>query len=81
MEYPVLDKWTILSCVMPLKTDLDLDVLWQRIRGKFRQRKKQKGETYAHMAEDLRRLARRIYRKDTKLAEQEAKEQFLRWIT
>ena len=47
---------------------------------KFRLRKKQKGETYAHMAEDLRRLARRIYRKDTKLAEQEAKEQFLRGL-
>ena len=47
---------------------------------KFRFRKKMKGETYAHMAQDLRRLARRIYRGDGKLAEQEAKEQFLRGL-
>ena len=47
---------------------------------KFRLRKKQKDETYAHMAQDILRLARRIYKRDFKLAEQEAREQFLKGL-
>ena len=47
---------------------------------KFRLRKKMKGETYAHMAQDILRLARRIYRADFRLADQEAREQFLKGL-
>jgi hypothetical protein len=47
---------------------------------KFRLRKRQKGETYSHVAQDLLRLAKRIYRRDHQQAEEEAKEQFLRCL-
>ena len=48
---------------------------------RFRTRRKRPEETYAHMAQDLSRLAQRIYKGDLRMAEQEAREQFLRGVT
>ena len=46
----------------------------------FRMRKKQPGETYAHMAQDLARLARRIYQRDPRMADQEARDLFVKGL-
>ena len=47
---------------------------------KFRMRKKKPEESYAHMAQDIARLARRIYRGDPQMAEVEAREQFVKGL-
>ena len=45
---------------------------------KLRERKKQKGETYRYMGQEILRLASRVYQGAPSLAEEESKEQFIR---
>ena len=40
-------------------------------------KKKEPEESYAHLAQDIQRLARRVYRGATRLAEEEARDTFL----
>ena len=44
----------------------------------LRSQKKEPEESYAHLAQDMRRLARRVYRGALRLAEEEARDAFLR---
>ena len=45
---------------------------------KLRKRRKQKGETYRHMGQEILRLASRVYRGAPGMVDEESKEQFIR---
>jgi hypothetical protein len=45
---------------------------------KLRERRKEKGESYAHLGQDILRLTRRVYKGAPALAEQESRDAFIR---